>query len=164
MEGAEDNDYKLLNPKSKLAMYIKSALAIIAMAAAVAVLFVFRTDLEIDVIFCYIAMGCAVAVSVILLIWPQIFYRHYRYIVDTEKVDVRWGVIVIKRTVVPIERVHQVEVVRGPISNYLGLANVVVTTAGGSASIRYLDFDVAESIAEYLKDTVNKIIRDRETE
>ena len=95
---------------------------------------------------------------------PIIFYKHYRYIVDSEKVDVRSGVFFIRRTVVPIERVHQVQVKTGPLSNRVGLADVVVTTAGGSAVIQYLDRQVADSIAEHLRDSINKIIRDRETE
>ena len=160
----EDNGYKLLNPKAKLAMYIKSIIAIIILAAVDVLLFVFREDMETDIIAWYVITAGIVAISLILLIWPAIFYKHYRYIVDTEKADVQRGVLFISRTVVPIERIHQVQVKRGPISNYLGLADVVITTAGGSASIQYLDYDVAQSVADYLNDTVNKIIRDRETE
>ena len=160
----EDNGYKLLNPKARLAMYIKNLIAIVILAAADVVLFFFRADLEMDMAVWY-AITAGIAVIVLtLLIWPAVFYKHYRYIVDTEKADVQRGVLFISRTVVPIERIHQVQVKRGPISNYLGLADVVITTAGGSASIQYLDYDVAQSVADYLNDTVNKIIRDRETE
>ncbi|MFA6710689.1 MAG: PH domain-containing protein, partial [Candidatus Methanomethylophilaceae archaeon] len=62
---------------------------------------------------------------------------------------------------VPIERVHQVEVTRGPINNMLGLANVTVTTAGGTADIRFLEISEAERIAEELNSLINKIIGDR---
>ena len=160
----EDNGYKLLNPKAKLAMYIKNMIAIIILAAADVVLFFFREEMEMDIVAWYVITACVAILALILLIWPAIFYRHYRYIVDTEKVDVQRGVLFIRRTVVPIERIHQVQVKRGPISNYLGLADVIITTAGGAASIQYLDYDIAQSIANYLNDTVNKIIRDRETE
>ena len=160
----EDNGYKFLNPKAKMAMYIKSIVAIITLAAVDVLLFVFREDMEMDIIAWYVITAGIVAISLILLIWPAIFYKHYRYIVDTEKADVQRGVLFIRRTVVPIERIHQVQVKRGPISNYLGLADVIITTAGGAASIQYLDYDVAQSVANYLNDTVNKIIRDRETE
>ena len=160
----ENNGYKLLNPKAKLAMYIKNVMAIVILAAADAVLFFFRKDIEMDIAVWYAITAGVIIISLTLLIWPAVFYKHYRYIVDTEKVDVQRGVLFISRTVVPIERIHQVQVKRGPISNYLGLADVVITTAGGAASIQYLDYDIAQSVADYLKDTVNKIIRDRETE
>ena len=160
----EDVGYKFLNPKAKLAMYFKNMIAIIILAAADVVLFFFRKDIEMEITVWYAITVIIAVIALILLIWPAIFYKHYRYIVDTEKVDVQRGVLFIKRTVVPIERIHQVQVKRGPISNYLGLADVIITTAGGAASIQYLDYDVAQSVANYLNDTVNKIIRDRETE
>ena len=160
----EDVGYKFLNPKAKLAMYIKGLIFIVILAAADVVLFFFRKDIEMEIAIWYVITAIIAVIALILLIWPAIFYKHYRYIVDTEKVDVQRGVLFIKRTVVPIERIHQVQVKRGPISNYLGLADVIITTAGGAASIQYLDYDVAQSVANYLNDTVNKIIRDRETE
>ena len=156
--------YKFLNPKAKLAMYFKNMIAIVILAAADVVLFFFREDLEMEIAVWYAITAIIAAIALILLIWPAVFYKHYRYIVDTEKVDVQRGVLFISRTVVPIERIHQVQVKRGPISNYLGLADVIITTAGGAASIQYLDYDIAQSVADYLNDTVNKIIRDRETE
>ena len=137
---------------------------IVILVAADVVLFFLREDLEMEIAVWYAITAIIAAIALILLIWPAIFYKHYRYIVDTEKVDVQRGVLFISRTVVPIERIHQVQVKRGPISNYLGLADVIITTAGGAASIQYLDYDIAQSVADYLNDTVNKIIRDRETE
>ncbi len=161
---ADEDGYNYLNPKSKSVMYIKYGIAIVIMIAAAAVLFVFRKQAEINDIAVYAIIAAVAVISVILLAMPIIFYRHYRYIVDSEKVDVRSGVFFIRRTVVPIERVHQVQVKTGPISNRAGLADVVITTAGGNAVIQYLDRQIADSIAEHLKDSINKIIRDRETE
>ena len=161
---ADEDGYNYLNPKSKSVMYIKYGITIVIMITAAAVLFVFRKQAEINDIAVYAIIAAVAVISVILLAMPIIFYRHYRYIVDSEKVDVRSGVFFIRRTVVPIERVHQVQVKTGPISNRAGLADVVITTAGGNAVIQYLDRQVADSIAEHLKDSINKIIRDRETE
>ncbi len=161
---ADEEGYKFLNPKSKTVMYIKYGFMVAVLVAAAAVLFFFRKEAEIDDMIVYAAIAAAAVISVILLAMPLIFYRHYRYIVDSEKVDVRSGVFFIRRTVVPIERVHQVQVRTGPLSNRAGLADVVITTAGGSAVIQYLDRQIADSIAEHLKDSINKIIRDRETE
>ena len=161
---ADEDGYNYLNPKSKSVMYIKYSILIAIMVAAAALLFIFRKETEISDIAAYVIIAAVVMISIILLAMPIIFYKHYRYIVDSEKVDVRSGVFFIRRTVVPIERVHQVQVKTGPLSNRVGLADVVITTAGGSAVIQYLDRQVADSIAEHLKDSINKIIRDRETE
>ena len=161
---ADEEGYNFLNPKSKSVMYIKYGIAAAVLIAAAVILFVFRKDAGISDIAAYAVIAAAAILSIILLAMPTIFYRHYRYIVDSEKVDVRSGVFFIKRTVVPIERVHQVQVKTGPLSNRVGLADVWVTTAGGNAVIQYLDREIADSIAEHLKDSINKIIRDRETE
>ena len=159
-----DEGYNFLNPKSKSVMYIKYVIISAVLIAAAAVLFIFRKEAGISDIAAYAAIVAAVIFSIILLMMPVIFYKHYRYIVDSEKVDVCCGVFFIRRTVVPIERVHQVQVKTGQLSNHFGLADVVITTAGGFATIQYLDRQVADSIAELLNDTINKIIRDRETE
>ena len=161
---ADEEGYHFLNPKSKTVMYIKYVITSAVLIAAAVILFVFRKQAEINDIAVYAIIAAVAVISVILLAMPIIFYRHYRYIVDSEKVDVRCGVFFIRRTVVPIERVHQVQVKTGPLSNHFGLADVIITTAGGSAVIQYLDRNVADSIAELLNDTINKIIRDRETE
>ena len=160
----EDVGYRFLNPKAKLAMYIKSAIVVIAVVAIDTVIYVFRKDLELSSTGFFVICGISLVLILFLLARPILFYNHYRYIVNTEMVDVQRGIFFIKRTVVPIERIHQVQVRRGPISNYLGLADVVITTAGGSAVIEYLDKPVADSIAELLNNIVNKIVRDRETE
>lgn len=161
---ADEEGYNYLNPKSKYVMYIKYVTTAAVLIAASVIVFVFRKEAEVSDVTAYALMAAAVFISIILLAMPVIFYRHYRYIVDSEKVDVRSGVFFIRRTVVPIERVHQVQVKTGPLSNHFGLADVIITTAGGSAAIQYLDRQVADSIAELLNDTINKIIRDRETE
>ncbi|WP_400236944.1 PH domain-containing protein [Methanomethylophilus alvi] len=92
---------------------------------------------------------------------PPVFYRHYRYLLDGEKIDVVCGVIFIRHTFVPIERVMQVEVTHGPINRMWGLADVVVTTAGGVAQIQYLEPDEAERVANDLGQIVNKVLRAR---
>jgi membrane protein YdbS with pleckstrin-like domain len=65
---------------------------------------------------------------------------------------------------VPIERLHQVEIHSGPINNLLGLSQVNFTTAGGTASISYLETEKAEAIADRLNALVRAMLRDRERE
>lgn len=158
-------EYKKLNPKSKSSMYIGNLIALVIVGAIAALILLlgmnYITDnSDISESYVWIIIGVLMAIFVIyILVEPQIFYRRYRYKIDDERIDVRRGVIIIRRTMVPIERVHQVEVTRGPINNIFGLANVQVTTAGGVATIEYLEIDEAEEIAKRLNEMVNRIVK-----
>src|SRR5574344_2417534 len=66
-----------------------------------------------------------------VLISPKVRYERYRYILNEEEIDVIEGFIFTKRNIVPIERLHKIAVMKGPIDRAFGLAKVVVTTAGG---------------------------------
>ena len=96
------------------------------------------------------------------IVGPEIFYRRYRYRIDDEKAEIRRGIITISHSMVPIERIHQVEVSKGPINRMFGLANVVITTAGGVTTLEFLDEDTAESIASRLNECVVKLLKDRD--
>ena len=63
---------------------------------------------------------------------------------------------------VPIERIHQVDVSRGPINRAFGLADVMITTAGGSVTIDHLEEDVAEDIAGRLNQSVVRMLKERD--
>lgn len=158
-------EYKKLNPKSKASMYLGNLITIVIFAAIIFVVLYLGTDYIADntsmsTINVHIVAGILLALLIVyLLIEPIVFYNRYRYKINDERIDVRRGVIIIRRTMVPIERVHQVEVTRGPINNAFGLANVEITTAGGTAVIEYLELEQAEEIAKHLNVIVNRIVK-----
>lgn len=158
-----DEGYRTLNPKSKISMYIGYIIVFVVLSVLFVFLLSYRTQME-PFFFRYL-MGIYLVILLVYLVYmiaaPLLYYRHFRYIITSDRIDVRYGVITIHHTVVPIERVHQVEVTRGPINNMLGLANVTVTTAGGTATIRFLEIPEAERIAEELNSMINRIIGDR---
>ena len=161
--GDKMEEYKKLNPKSKTSMYIGNAIvAAIAVAVVMIMILFFMDDITefIEELYVYIVSGVLLGLLLIyLIVGPIVFYNRYRYMINDERIDVRRGILIIRRSMVPIERVHQVEVTRGPINNMLGLANVDVTTAGGVARIEYLELEQAEEIAKHLNSLVNKIVK-----
>lgn len=76
---------------------------------------------------------------------------------NDECIDIVEGLFFIKRNIVPIERLHKISVERGPIDRIFGLGKVIVTTAGGDVTIRYLELEKAERIAEALKHRINAV-------
>ena len=162
--GAETEDYRRLNRKCMLSMYINNGIVYAILLAVFLLLLNFvpaAREPGANLIITLAAAG-----MVLLLIYfiagPRIYYDRYRYMITADKVDVRYGIIILRHILVPIERVHQVEVSRGPVNNMLGLANVNITTAGGVATISYLEIDEAEKIVERLTELVNSMLRGRE--
>ncbi len=159
----EAGGYRRLNRKCMRSMYIGYGIAYAVLVVMFLSIMSFAGD----------ALGPARnaawmlgAIILILLlayvaVAPRIYYSRYRYMITDDKVDVRYGIVVLRHILVPIERVHQVEVSRGPINNMLGLGRVNITTAGGVATISYLEIDEAEKVADRLNRLVGTLLRDR---
>lgn len=157
------DEYKLLNPKSKPAMYVGYAiLYVIYLIMIYGVHWVVDSKYpEYLELITYILIIISILVLIYILIAPPIYYRHYRYMITNEKIDIRRGILILRRILVPIERIHQVEITRGPINNAFGLADIEITTAGGVVVLEYLDRQEAEHIADALNDFVRSMIKDR---
>ena len=80
-------------------------------------------------------------------------YRAWRFIVDPMNVRLRHGVMWRKDSVVPHGRIQHVDTTQGPIERSLGLATVVIYTAGsvgGALSIPGLAHDDAAVLRDQL--------------
>ena len=53
------------------------------------------------------------------------------------------------------------QTLRGPIDRIFKVAKVVVTTAGGDVTLRFLEEEKAEQIAEYLEKRINQIVKEQ---
>ncbi len=96
------------------------------------------------------------AIWVISLIAPFVRYERYRYRFTEEEIDVKEGFLFIERNIVPIERLHKIAMESGPVDRIFGLSKVIVTTAGGDVTIRFLEVEMAEGIVERLKTRINQ--------
>ncbi|WP_221058440.1 PH domain-containing protein [Methanoculleus chikugoensis] len=161
--GTGTDGCRRLNRKCMLSMYIDYA---IGYAVLLAAYFLTRTYAQgfLGPYYDLIGYGFLVVLGLVLVyiaVAPPVFYARYRYRITEDRVDVRCGIVFIRHTLVPIERVHQVEIARGPINNLLGLADVTITTAGGEATLRYLELDEAEKVADRLNNLIGRMLRDR---
>ncbi len=158
-----NKEYSKLSKNALVCMYIGSGILDIIVAAIVTVAWqVFFREEKWAMIIAIVLLAICVFD---LLINPMIRYRRYLYCIDDECIDVKEGLLFVKRNIVPIERLHKIAVNRGPLDNMLGLAKVSVTTAGGDVVIRFLDMETADKIAETLKRRINQIaVETREQE
>jgi membrane protein YdbS with pleckstrin-like domain len=89
------------------------------------------------------------------IFWPPVRYRHTSYRVDSQGVRIKSGVIWRSVVSVPQSRVQHTDVSQGPIERSLGLATLIIHTAGtqhASISLGGLSREIAAEIRDYLID------------
>jgi membrane protein YdbS with pleckstrin-like domain len=89
-----------------------------------------------------------VGLLVCVVLVPSLRWRHWRWEVRPEAIDIRHGTFTIRRTLVPMLRVQHVDTRRGPVDQSLDLATVVVHTAAGSHTIPLLRVDDAAEVRD----------------
>lgn len=95
----------------------------------------------------------------ILLVIPPLRFRRYKYLIAEDRVEIIEGILFIRRTIVPIDRIHQIDIEKGPLDNLVGVAKVIVTTAGSAAAFRFLEPERADQIAIYLNKNINEKVK-----
>jgi uncharacterized protein len=97
------------------------------------------------------ALAAAATGSVEAALWPQAAYRGWSYRVGGDDLRLRRGVLWRAESVVPLSRIQHVDTRQGPLDRALGLARVVVFTAG-SVGARVEIPGLAAARAEALRD------------
>ncbi len=95
---------------------------------------------------------------------PYLRFHRYRYAINEECIDIVEGYVFVTRDIVPIERLHKLQTAQGPIDRIFKVAKVNVTTAGGDVTIRFLEKEKAEMIADQLKHRINEIVTEQKQE
>lgn len=99
-------------------------------------------------------------VLLILLVWLFARRRHrsWGFMRGEDELTVKHGLMVRRRTVVPFGRVQHIDIAQGPFERMLGIATLVLNTAGTrGAAVRLPGLDAAA--AEELRDHVRGQIR-----
>ncbi len=105
--------------------------------------------------FTYIIIAVSIIFSIAYIaITPKIRFSRYKYLIEPNRIEIIEGLFFIKRTIVPIDRIYQIDVQKGPIDNAVGVAKVRITTAGSSAAFRFLEPETANEIAMHLNNAV----------
>lgn len=108
-----------------------------------------------------ISIVLAILLAANAAISPYFRFHRYRYSINDEFIDSYEGYIFVERNIVPLERLHKMQTVKGPIDRMFKVAKVVVTTAGGDITLRFLDEEKAEFIAESLGKRINQIVAEK---
>lgn len=137
-----------------VATALGSAIGIIAIIV-VNMLWIIPKDIQIGKL---ISGAAIILLLVHTMLSPYFRFHRYQYAINEDFIDVREGYIFVERNLVPLERLHKMQTIRGPIDHIFKVAKVVVTTAGGDVVLRFLDEEKAEYIAESLGRCINQIV------
>ena len=108
-----------------------------------------------------VALAIAVfltGMALAILMGPGINYRHWRYELREQEIDLQHGIFTITRTVIPMARVQHVDTRRGPLDRGFGLAGLVIYTAAGSSTIPGL----SEETAGHLRNRIAALANTRD--
>ena len=119
-------DYVKLNPKAEKCMRVNEIIQdVILLAAAIAAdYFILWQRSHMACLLTGAVLLVLAAVCVITI--PRIRYERYRYIIDSANIKVREGIFWIKETIIPMERLHKLQVSQGPIDRMFRLSSVRV--------------------------------------
>lgn len=99
-------------------------------------------------LFLYIMIG---------LVYPKLRWKRWKYNVSENEVDLLRGIIIKKRTLVPINRVQHVDTRQGPVYRRFGLSSVTISTAATTHEIPALDDDTANALRNTISELVRKV-------
>lgn len=90
-----------------------------------------------------------------VLLMPKLRYRRWRYEIFEQEIYIQHGILIVRRTIIPMIRVQHVDTEQGPILKRYHLATVSISTAATVHEIPALH----ESDAERLRDHISTLAR-----
>ncbi len=72
-----------------------------------------------------VVAACVATLAGAILV-PDLLYRHWRYEIGEEEVDLQYGLVTLTRTLIPMARIQHVDTRRGPLQRHFGLASVIL--------------------------------------
>lgn len=148
-------NYEKLSKKAIGCMMVNEVIAGIIFTAIACVLWFVLKDEKLPFNYSYVWLAVGI-IWVICIAAPLIRYQRYHYRFSDEDIDMREGFLFVHRDIVPIERLHKIALESGPVDRIFGLAKVIVTTAGGDVTIRFIEIKTAEQIVDKLRARINQ--------
>ena len=128
---------------------IEMLIALVITLVVVGGVFIANAPLATVVLVASIGLGITVVVALIsVLITPKLLYRIWRYEVTDTELYIQHGLIIKKRSLVPLVRVQDVQTSQGPIMRSYGLSEINVSTAGEGHTIPGLTQEEAETLRD----------------
>ena len=157
-------NYEKLSKRALHCMYLAGiigGIVVLAIIGAVNVFWLFPEDVTVGK---WICLALVVLTLLDVLVSPYFRYHRYRYSINEECIDIIEGYLFVKRSIVPIERIHKLQTAKGPFDQIFKVAKVIVTTGGGDVTLSFVEEEKAEKIAENLRRRINEIVKEQREE
>ncbi len=96
----------------------------------------------------------------LIFVLPKVRWSRWRYDVNEQGVDMYRGIIIVKRTIVPVNRIQHVDTKQGPIYRKFGLSSISISTAATTHEIPALDDETATQLRAMISELVRKAKED----
>ncbi len=136
-----------LNPKAIKAWRIKGTLYFSVYVILTAAFFITRIFISMPLEIGLVLTGVSLLLGIIqILVVPKLRMIYWGYEIKDNEIDIQHGIIVVKRTLIPMARIQHVDTEHGPIMRQFELATLNIATAGTEHKIPALDFDTARTL------------------
>lgn len=103
----------------------------------------------------FAAIFGVVCIITFVFMIPKLRYRRWRYEIFEQEIYIQHGILIVKRTLIPMIRVQHVDTEQGPILKKYDLATVSISTAATTHYIPALN----GADAEDLRDKISTLAR-----
>jgi membrane protein YdbS with pleckstrin-like domain len=148
-----------LDPKAKSMWRLSRALGLLIVAGicAGAWFLIFSRLTDISLTLRLLIVVVPVLLQLLnLLIYPTIEFLQWAYLITPDRIEIHKGIFFHSIDIIPISRIQHVTKSEGPVARLFKLATLSIHTAGGSFKIVGLRRETAQSVADSLKDVVNR--------
>lgn len=100
----------------------------------------------------YLVMIALLLLITVLFVFviPHYRWKRWRYEINENEIDLQHGLIIVKRTLVPVNRVQHVDTRQGPILRSYKLSNVAISTAATTHQIPALTDENADTVRDQI--------------
>ncbi len=142
---AVDMPKERINPKALKAWRVNGVISFIIFMVFPVGFFIASHNLgPFPLIIGWVLLGLALVGGILqIFIIPRIRMWYWRYEIRDNEIDIQYGIIVIKRTLIPMIRIQHVDTEQGPVLRYFKLSTLSISTAGTTHKIPALSVEKA---------------------
>jgi uncharacterized protein len=138
---------KRISPKALKVWRLHGVLQTLVLAVLVAGTVVLTMIFDWPVWIMAAAIGVLLLFTYLMIFFlPSMRWKRWRYEVREQEIELQRGLLIVKRTLVPMVRVQHVDTVQGPLLKRYNLSTITISTAATVHEIPALDTGEADEL------------------